>query len=214
MEIEQMQVGFMAVFCYIVGCPRTKDALVIDPAGDEDRIVRRIDEKGYHLKYIVNTHFHPDHVGGNARMKELTGARIVMHKLDVPYSQRPEAQATARQMGFEPSPPVDIMVEDGDRITVGDVSLEVLHTPGHSPGGMCILGEGNVFTGDTLFVGAVGRTDMPGASMSEFMKAIKEKLLTLPDDTVVWPGHNYGPKPSSTIGFEKKTNPWLSGGYV
>ena len=214
MEVEQLQVGFMAVYCYIVACPRTKEALVIDPAGDEDKIVRRINNKGYHLKYIVNTHGHGDHTCGNARVQELTGAKIIMHKLDDQLFNTAEGHAMSRQWGFAPSPPVDIQVKDGDKIEVGDVSLEVIHTPGHSPGGMCLLGEGHVFTGDTLFVGGIGRTDLPGASMSEFMRSVKERLLTLPEDTVVWPGHNYGFTPSSTIGNEKRTNPWLSGGVM
>jgi glyoxylase-like metal-dependent hydrolase (beta-lactamase superfamily II) len=101
-------------------------------------------------------------------------------------------------------------VKDGDHITVGDVALEVIHTPGHSPGGICLLGEGNLFTGDTLFVGGIGRTDLPGSSMSDFMKAIKERILTLPGETIVWPGHDYGVSPSSTIAEEARTNPWLS----
>jgi len=210
MDIEQMKVGRMDVFCYLVACPRTKEALVIDPAGDEERVVNRIKEKGYHLSYIVNTHGHGDHTCGNARVKELTGATIIMHKVDDQMYNSADVQAMGLQWGFAPSPPVDMTVEEGDHIVAGDVSLEVLHTPGHTPGGICLLGEGNVFTGDTLFVGAIGRTDMPGASMSQFMKSIKEKLLTLPGDTIVWPGHDYGISPSSTIDIEKRTNPWLT----
>jgi len=209
MDVKQMKVGFMDVFCYIVSCPRTKEALVIDPAGDEDRVFEEISQRGLVLKFIVNTHSHSDHTCGNARMKDLTGADILIHELDSGMLGTPRGQAMARQWGFTPSPPADRTVKDGDRIVVGDVSLEVLHTPGHSPGGICLLGKGHVFTGDTLFVGAIGRTDLPGASMSQFMNSIKQKLLTLPDETRVWPGHDYGYRPSSTIGDEKRTNPWL-----
>jgi hydroxyacylglutathione hydrolase len=209
MDIAQMSVGFMAVFCYLVSCPRTKQALVIDPAGSEERILQRIKEKGLSLQYIVNTHGHADHTCGNAEMKALTGANIVMHALDDQLFSSPEGQQMARQWGFAPSPPADIRVNEGDQIVVGDVSLEVIHTPGHSPGGICLLSDGNLFTGDTLFVGGIGRTDLPGASLQQFMKSIKEKLLTLPRDTVVWPGHDYGDRPSSTIGAEIATNPWL-----
>ncbi len=209
MDIEQMSVGFMAVFCYLVSCPRTKEALVIDPAGDEEKVVARIKEKNLDLKYIVNTHGHPDHSCGNNKMKALTGAKIVMHDLDDTMFNSPQGQEMARQWGFTPSPEADVKVKDGDEVVVGDVSLNVIHTPGHSPGGICLLGDGNVFTGDTLFVSGIGRTDLPGASVSQFMDAIKEKLMTLPGDTIVWPGHDYGPKPSSTIDEEKKTNPWL-----
>jgi len=210
MDIEQLKVGFMDVFCYIVSCPRTKEALVIDPAGDEERVFDRINQKTLHLKYVVNTHGHGDHTCGNAKLKDLTNAKIIMHELDDQMFNSPQGQAHARQWGFTPSPPADITVDDGDTIVVGDVSLEVIHTPGHSPGGICLLGDGHVFTGDTLFVGGIGRTDLPGASMGQFMRAIKERLLVLPAETIVWPGHDYGMRPSSTIGHERATNPWLA----
>jgi glyoxylase-like metal-dependent hydrolase (beta-lactamase superfamily II) len=209
MDIEQFKVGFMDVFCYLVVCPRSKEALVIDPAGDEESVFARIKERGLTLKYIVNTHGHPDHTCGNAKMKELTGARIVMHELDNQVFTSEGGQEMARQWGFTPSPPADVTVKDGDEIVAGDVSLKVLHTPGHSPGGICLLGDGNVFTGDTLFVGAVGRTDLPGASLDDFMQSIKDKLLTLPGETIVWPGHDYGASPSSTIETERRSNPYI-----
>ncbi|UCF72717.1 MAG: MBL fold metallo-hydrolase [Deltaproteobacteria bacterium] len=209
MDIEQMKVGFMDVFCYLVACMRTKETLVIDPAGDEDRIIERITQKDLDLKYIVNTHGHPDHTCGNARVKALTGAKIIIHELDDQMFNSAQGHEMARQWGFIPSPPADITVKHGDQIVVGDVALKVIHTPGHSPGGICLLGDGNIFTGDTLFVGGIGRTDLPGASTAQFMKAIKEILLTLPGETIVWPGHDYGARPSSTIEVEKMTNPWL-----
>jgi glyoxylase-like metal-dependent hydrolase (beta-lactamase superfamily II) len=209
MEIEQMKVGSMEVFCYLVASSSTKEALLIDPAGDEDRVVERIKQKNLVLKYVVNTHGHPDHSCGNAKVKALTGSEIIMHKLDDEMFNSAEGQAVAREWGFTPSPPADITVEDGDEIVLGDVSLKVIHTPGHSPGGICLLGDDNLFTGDTLFVGGIGRTDLPGASMAQFMNSIKENLLTLPGETIVWPGHDYGVKPSSTIEEERRTNPWL-----
>jgi glyoxylase-like metal-dependent hydrolase (beta-lactamase superfamily II) len=209
MFLEQIKVGFMEVFCYLVGCESTQKCLLIDPAGDEEKLVRRVAELGFKLEYIVNTHGHPDHTCGNARVKELTGARIIMHPLDDALFNSPEGQAMARQMGFRASPRADEHVEHGSVIKVGEVPLEVIHTPGHSPGGICLYCPGNVFTGDTLFVGAIGRTDLPGASMEQFMTSIRERLLTLPDETVVWPGHDYGIKPRSTIGEERRTNPWL-----
>jgi len=209
MYIEQMKVGYMDVFCYIVACPVKKEALVIDPAGNEEDIVERIDQNEFVLKYIVNTHGHADHTCGNARMKELTGAEIIMHEEDDRLFNSPEGQIMARQLGFALSPHADIFVKDGDDITVGEITLKVLHTPGHSPGGICLLGDGNLFTGDTLFVGGIGRTDLPGASLTQFMNSINKKLLTLPTETIVWPGHDYGDKPSSTIGIEKWSNPFL-----
>ena len=206
MDIEQILVGRMVVFSYLVSCPETKEALIIDPAGNEEQLAAKIKEKELKLKYIVNTHGHADHTGGNAKMKRLTGADIVMHTADNEAFQRPEAEVFARQMGFEPTPPADKTVEDGDELVIGKVTLKVLHTPGHSPGGICLLAEGNVFTGDTLFVGNIGRTDLPGADMHQFVTSIREKLMTLPDETIVWPGHDYGPNPSSTIGLEKVAN--------
>ena len=209
MEIEQMMVGFMAVFCYVVSCPRTGEALVIDPAGNEEEVVSHIKEKGLELKYIVNTHGHGDHTCGNGKVKSLTGAKIIMHQLDDQLFNSPEGQRRSREWGFAPSPPADMWVKDNDQIVVGDVSLKVIHTAGHSPGGICLLNEGNLFTGDTLFVGSIGRTDLPGASTAQFMNSIKEKLLALPPETIVWPGHDYGDWPSSTIGREMASNPWL-----
>lgn len=210
MDVEQIKVGYMDVFCYIVASPNHKEALVIDPAGDEEKIVNRVAQKGLTMKYIVNTHGHADHTCGNARVQALTGAKIVMHKLDNDVFNSPEGHQMARQWGFAISPPADITVQDGDRIVVGDVSLEVIHTPGHSPGGICLYGDGQLFSGDTLFVGAIGRTDLPGSSHEQFMKSIKERLLSLPGETIVWPGHDYGVRPSSTIEIEMKTNPWLN----
>jgi glyoxylase-like metal-dependent hydrolase (beta-lactamase superfamily II) len=209
MIVEQIKVGFMDVFCYLVACSRTKEALFIDPAGNEEELVNFIRQENLALKYIVNTHGHADHTCGNKKVKVLTGAKIIMHEIDDRVFSTPEGHAMARQWGFEPSPPADETVKDGDAIVVGDVSLQVIHTPGHSPGGICLLSDGNLFTGDTLFVGGIGRTDLPGSSHEQFMKSIKEKLLSLPPETIVWPGHDYGAMVRSTIGYEKATNPWL-----
>ena len=210
MDVEQILVGRMMVFSYLVSCPETKDALIIDPAGNEEQLVKRIKEKGLKLKYIVNTHGHADHTGGNAKMKSLTGAAVVMHEADDELLRIPAVQAMSMQMGFEPSPPADVRVKDGDMLKIGNVSLKIIHTPGHTPGGICLLAEGQLFTGDTLFVGGIGRTDLPGSDHRQFIRVLKERLLTLPEETVVWPGHDYGPNPSSTIGLEKIANPFLN----
>ena len=211
MNIEQIKVGFMDVFCYLVSCPKTKEALFIDPAGNEEELVDHAEKKGLIPKYIVNTHGHADHTCGNKKVRELTGAKIVMHELDDRVFNSPEGEQMARQWGFEPSPAADVTVTDGDLIVIGETSLKVIHTPGHSPGGICLHSDGHVFTGDTLFVGGIGRTDLPGSSHEQFMRSIREKLLVLPPETVVWPGHDYGTRPSSTIGYEKATNPWVAG---
>lgn len=208
MFLKQMQVGHMAVFAYIVGDPETGEGLVIDPAADVDGILREADKKGIRVKYIVNTHGHVDHISGNQEMKKKTGALIVVHEADADMLVSTPAMVL-RMFGAKPSPPADITVSDGDTIAVGSVVLEVLHTPGHTPGGICLYTDGYVFTGDTLFVGAVGRTDLPGGSWTVMYRSIKQKILTLPDDTIVLPGHNYGSSPTSTVGREKRTNPFL-----
>lgn len=210
MKIVQMLVGQMAVFAYLVGCEKTGQAVAIDPAGSEEKILERAGQEGLDITKIVNTHGHPDHTCGNARIKELTGAPILVHNSDAESMMSPHSADFARMLGCAATPPADEFVKDGDSIKVGDeVALEVIHTPGHSPGCICLYTPGHVFTGDTLFVGGVGRTDLPGGSWPQMLKSIQDRILTLPDDTVVWPGHHYGPEPSSTVKHERESNPFL-----
>jgi len=149
-----------------------------------------------------------DHICGNREMKTKTGASLIIHEGDAPMLGH-TSPMLLQMFGAEDSPPADITVKDGDTITVGNVSLQVIHTPGHSPGGMSLYIKGFVFTGDTLFVESVGRTDLQGSSASQMFRSIKEKLFTLPDDTQVLPGHNYGRTSTSTIGHEKSSNPFM-----
>lgn len=210
MIFKQITVGVMAVYCYIVGCENTREAMIIDPGGDEDKILAEVAKERLSVKYIVATHGHPDHVCGNRRLKEATGAKIVMHKDDDAFFTRPEIAQFFSQLQLPASPPADMLVADGDTLTVGTVSLKVLHTPGHTPGGICLYTPGLVLTGDTLFVDGVGRTDFPGGSGMVLLKSIHEKLFTLPENTVVWPGHGYGGA-KSTIGQEAKGDHFLGG---
>jgi hydroxyacylglutathione hydrolase len=210
MFLKQMQVSAMAVFAYIVGDEQSGEGLVIDPAANVSGIIATAEKNNINIRYIVNTHGHVDHISGNTEMKQKTDARIIIHEEDADMLVSTPAMIL-RMFGAKKSPPADITVKDGDDITVGNVKLKVLHTPGHTPGGICLLTEGHVFTGDTLFTGAVGRTDLPGGSWKVMLRSIQEKLLTLPDDTKVLPGHNYGTVPVSTIGQEKKHNPYLRG---
>jgi len=208
MVIRQLTVGTMSVCCYIVSCPKTLKAAIIDPGGDEERILAEVKKAGLEVMYIILTHGHPDHVCGNRRLKEATGATIIMHSADAAFFSQSEIVSYFSMLGLEPSPPADRTVEDGDIIEIGEEKLKVLHTPGHTPGGICLLCGSDLITGDTLFVGGVGRTDFPGGSHQDLMDSIKTKLLVLPDDTVVWPGHGYGGK-QSTIGEERQTNPYF-----
>ncbi|WP_028583316.1 MBL fold metallo-hydrolase [Desulfogranum mediterraneum] len=208
MLVHQLTVGMMGVCAYIVSCEKTKTAAIIDPGGDENRILDYCKENELQVKYILNTHGHPDHVCGNGPIKEASGALIVMHRADVEYFNDPDLKRYFSSLGLPESPPVDILIEDGETIVIGEETLEVIHTPGHSPGGVCFYAAPHLFTGDTLFVGAVGRTDFPRCSMTELSASIKSRLLKLPAETIVWPGHGYGGS-QSTIGQETRSNPYF-----
>jgi len=208
MFLKQIEVSPMVVFAYLVGDPASGKGLVIDPADGVDYLIGLAKDNGIHIDYIVNTHGHVDHISGNKEMKEKTGASIIIHELDASMLGN-TPPAMLRMFGATQSPPADLTVRDGDLITVGAVSLQVIHTPGHTPGGMVLYADGCAFTGDTLFVEAVGRTDLPGGSGPVMYRSIKEKIFTLPDETKVLPGHNYGRMPTSTIGHEKKYNPYI-----
>jgi glyoxylase-like metal-dependent hydrolase (beta-lactamase superfamily II) len=208
MFLKQVQVGLLAVFAYIIGDEETKEGLVIDPAANISGILSTAQKNHIRIKYIVNTHGHIDHTAGNTEMKNKTGAKIIIHEGDADMLTLTPA-LILKMFRAKKSPPADIIVKDGDMISIGNISLKAIHTPGHSPGCIALYSDGCVFTGDTLFVESIGRTDLPGASWSVMCQSIKEKLFTLPDETRVLPGHNYGRTPTSTIGHEKKYNPFI-----
>jgi glyoxylase-like metal-dependent hydrolase (beta-lactamase superfamily II) len=208
--VKQFEVGNFSIFSYLVADELAKEALFIDPSAEHDLLLKEAAAHDLTIKYIVNTHSHIDHSMGNREMVRRTGARVVIHEADAPgLLDTPED--IMQMFGAEPPPPADILVSDGQRIQVGSVALRVIHTPGHTPGGMCLHIDGMVFTGDTLFVGAIGRTDFPGGSYRELEHSIRTKLYTLPGDTVVFPGHNYGMRPTSTIDLERRTNQFVRG---
>ena len=188
MIIKQIAIGYMDNFSYLIGCENTRQALVIDPGSDVDQIVSIARKENLEIVTIVNTHGHGDHTAGNAALKERTGARVVIHELD-----------------GDRYPAADVLLSDEKTLQLGDLTVDVIHTPGHTPGGICLHARGNLFTGDTLFVGDSGRTDLAGGDRPSMGKSIC-RLMELPDDTVVWPGHDYGPTPSSTLGWEKRNN--------
>jgi hydroxyacylglutathione hydrolase len=210
MIVRQYEVGSLSVFAYLVADEKTKEGLFIDPAAETDKLVREADSLGVKIRYIVNTHSHIDHVMGNREMAAKTGARIVIHEADAGTLVRPPAYLL-EMFNATASPPADVLVREGDLIEAGGVSLRVLHTPGHSPGAICLYQEGMVFTGDTLFVGGVGRTDFPGCSWEDLETSIRTKLFTLPGKTIVYPGHQYGATPTSTIDHEKRHNSFVRG---
>ncbi len=196
------------VFAYLLGDPQSGEALVIDPAAETADIAALAAKNKLQIKYIVNTHGHLDHITGNSDMKKLTSAEIIVHEDDA-YRLTTSADQLRAIFHADPSPPADIKVKDGDQVRVGDITLTVLHTPGHSEGSMSLLLNGVVFTGDTLFVEAVGRTDFPGGSWDVMYRSIHDRLFRLPEETIVLPGHNYGRTPTSTIGHEKMYNPFV-----
>lgn len=209
MIVEQVEVGNFAVFAYIIGCPDAGEGVIVDPAAEVDRLVTIANKRGItRITYIINTHGHADHAGGNRKLKGLTGANILIHKEDAERLSRP-SPLVLQLFECEASPPPDRTVADGELIEFGRRHLKVLHTPGHTPGGICLLADSQVVTGDTLFVGGIGRTDLPGGSFDLLIHSIQTKLATLPDETVVLPGHNYGVRPCSTIGQEKRSNPFI-----
>ena len=205
MIIKTLAVGPIMANCFIAGCEETLEAAVIDPGDEPDRILMTLAESRLTAKLIVNTHGHFDHVGANKRLKEVTGAPILIHPLDAPMLSQLADSAAAWGMAADNSPPPDRELLEGDEITFGQITFKVIHTPGHTPGGISLYSEQGVFVGDTLFAGSIGRTDFPGGNFETLRESIQQKLFVLSDDLKVYPGHNQ----PTTIGVEKRTNPFV-----
>ncbi len=199
MRITRLIVGLISSNCYIAR--NGGDVMAVDPGGDPGRIIAELGSAG--PRYIINTHGHPDHVGANRAVAEATGAPVLMHGDDV------ELLAGTGVLNdlYEDAPKPDRLLDDGDELKLGDVTFTVMHTPGHTPGGICLYSPGVAFTGDTLFAGSIGRTDLGAGDYKILMESIKAKLLILPGETRVLPGHG----PETTIALEKATNPYLAG---
>ena len=206
MIVKQIKLSKMDTFCYLVGDKKTKTCALIDPAFDTRRILNIAGQMGFEVTHVINTHCHSDHTAGNKAVIAATGAKLLIHAVDAERLSTVLNSAFSRVLGGRSSPNPDVLFQDNDVITIGASSLKTIHTPGHTPGGICLYVEGHVFTGDTLFVEAVGRTDLPGGSSGQLLRSIREKIYTLPGATIVWPGHDYGPTPSSTVADEMRNN--------
>ena len=204
--LRRLIVSAFETNCWLVGDPETLDTLVIDPGDFAENIIEAVRADGLKPLAIVNTHGHADHMAANGRLKEEFGCPIMVHEADAHYLTDPNLNLSALFGEFEPvSPPADKLLGDGDDIRIGGLTLKVIHTRGHTPGGICLLLDNMLFAGDTLFAGSVGRTDFPNGSHEELMRSIHERLLCLPDNTAVYPGHG----PATTIGEERASNPFL-----
>lgn len=205
MIIKELAVGPLMANCFICGCSKTKEAVVIDPGGDADTILLSLADSKLKVKYIINTHGHFDHVSANGKMKAATGADILIHPLDAPMLEKLSSNAAFFGVSVENSPPCDQTLEEGDTVSFGDITLKIIHTPGHTPGGISLYTNGIVFVGDTLFAGSIGRTDFPGGDFNTLISSIKTKLFNMEDDIRVFSGHG----PETSIGVEKRHNPFV-----
>lgn len=205
MNVKCLAVGVISSNCYLVWCEETKEAMVIDPGGEGKRILNEVAQEGLQVKYIVNTHGHIDHIAANAVVKDGTDAKLVIHAEDVPLLSDPESNLSLYMGRKYCSPPADLIIGEGDELTVGKLVFSVLHTPGHTKGSISLKGDGVIFSGDTLFKDSVGRTDFPGGSYSELVASIKNKILPCGDQVIVYPGHG----PVTTVGYERVHNPFF-----
>ncbi len=209
MIFETIVVGELGVNCYILADSETKEGVVIDPGAEAERILARVKASGVKVLYVLNTHGHFDHIGANRKIAEATGGRLMISREDEPFLARASRSATMYGLTAEDSPPAAAYLAEEETIRFGRHEIKVIHIPGHSPGGSCFYlpTEGVLISGDSLFAESIGRTDLPGGSQAQLVIAIRAKLLTLPAETRVFPGHG----PATTIGHEKSSNPYLGG---
>jgi len=209
-KVETLCLGPLDVNCYIVGCPEHQVCAVFDPGDSGGRILDLLSKLQWQVAHIINTHGHADHTGANLKLKKATGAPLSIHRMDRELLTHQEMTDMAGYLGLSPSPEPDTLLEEGDLVKVCDcISFKVIHTPGHSPGGACFHHDEFVISGDTIFRMSIGRSDLPGGNHDTLLKSIRERLLTLPDDTVLYPGHG----DPTTAGYEKKNNPFVMNTY-
>ena len=205
LHIQRMVLGPLATNCYFIGCHKSREAAIIDPAEESKMLYSQLEKDGFTLKYIINTHGHGDHIGGNSALKERYAASLLIHRLDAAMLTDPKKNLSFYSGQSVQSPPADDYLEEGQKIKIGSLEVMVLHTPGHSPGSISLIVGKKVFTGDTLFAGGIGRTDLPGGSSIQIMHSIREKLMPLEVSSEILPGHG----PSSILQQEIENNPWL-----
>ncbi len=207
--LKQMQVGPMQNYVYLIGDTETRRAVAVDPAWDVSAIVGVLEQDDMTLESVLVTHFHPDHIGGSLMGHNIEGPTELLergHEVKI-YIHKSEADFVPQICGLSKT---DLtLTEAGDDIVIGEQKIQFIHTPGHTPGSQCFLVSGNLVSGDTLFIGGCGRVDLPGSNASEMYDSLNNKLKALPDDTVLYPGHNYSPTPTSTLGEEKRSNPYM-----
>ncbi len=199
--VEKLEVGPMGANCYIVTDKATKNTFLIDPGGEPDRIKNVLKKNGLNLKFIINTHGHGDHILGNGYFD----APVYIHRLEKDFLTDPDKNLSGMFGFFFKTSKAAKLLEDGEKILLDNLEIEIIHTPGHTPGGISIKLDGAVFTGDTLFAGGIGRTDFPAGDEALLLKSIRKKLFVLDDDVIIYPGHG----PESTIGEEKMSNPFF-----
>ena len=203
MRYKTVVVGALETNCYLVYCETTRECAVVDPGAEHELIFLAVAEDELKPVLLVNTHGHLDHIGANRDVVDHFGTRLAIHSADAPMLGKVQQLELSLFLGAKDSPAADRMLRDGDAVRIGTGTLRVLHTPGHSPGSISLLANGFLLSGDTLFMEGVGRTDLPGGSRMQLVKSIREKLMTLPDDLLVLPGHG----PHTTIGHERESNP-------
>lgn len=206
MIIETITVGELAVNCFVLTCEKTHKGIVIDPGDNVENILKRIRKNNTQVIEIIATHGHFDHIGRVTSLKEATGAPFAIHKDDMFMVEGLIDIAAFFGIKTDDPPEVERFIDEGDTITFGNETLNILHVPGHAPGNVAFTWPGHAIVGDTLFAGSIGRTDLEGANPQTLMASIQNKILTLPDNTILHPGHG----PDTTVAHEKRTNPFLA----